>query len=374
MPWKESNRVSERRYLVQFAPGGNVSELARRFGISRKTAYKWLRRAESGDELEDRSRRPRCSPGRTPREVEALVLAMRAAHPAWGGRKLRHLLVARGIDVPPAPSTITEILRRHGRIKPPLRPARDWQRFEAAAPNDLWQMDFKGHLPAGARRCHPLTVLDDHSRYSIALEACADERSSTVRLKLQAAFRQHGLPEAILTDNGSPWGGGGPEHPHTALTAWLMRLGIGVLHGRPHHPQTQGKDERFHRTLKAEVLNRRPVWHSLDQMQQAFDEWRAVYNLERPHEALGNRPPVQRYTPSARSFPEMLPPIEYGPNDVVRMVHDHGRVQFRGRILRVSRAFIGQPVALRPAADGVWDIYYCHQRISRADLRQPKEV
>ena len=155
------------------------------------------------------------------------------------------------------------------------------------------------------------------------------------------------------------------------LTAWLIRLGVSVLHGRPYHPQTQGKDERFHRTLQLELLGARPRWHSLGELQDAFDAWREVYNFRRPHEAVGDHPPATRYTPSERVFPAVLPAIEYAPGDVVRQVHDRGRVKFRGRLLRVSHAFIGQPVALRAVDDTVWDVYFCHQRIGQADLRQP---
>ena len=184
----------------------------------------------------------------------------------------------------------------------------------------------------------------------------------------------YGLPERVLADNGSPSGGGG-GHPHTHLTAWLIRLGVEILHGRPHHPQTQDKDERFHRTLQLEVLASRARWRSLHELQGAFDAWRDVYNFRRPDEAVGDRPPASRYVPSARTLPDTLPPIEYAPADIVRSVHDRGRVKFRGRLFRVSHAFIGQPVALRAVDDGVWDIYFCHQRIGHADLRTtPPEV
>jgi transposase InsO family protein len=280
------------------------------------------------------------------------------------------VLKADGVSGLPAPSTICAILRRNGLLTEDRRLRRDWQRFEEDTPNALWQMDFKGHIPAGRGRCHPLTVLDDHSRFSIQLAACGDERGTTVQTQLTAAFQRYGLPERILTDNGSPWGGG-RDQPHTHLTAWLIRLGIGVLHGRPHHPQTQGKDERFHRTLNLELLGTRPCWHSLGELQRAFDAWREVYNYRRPHEAVGDRPPATRYTPSPRRLPAVLPPIEYAPGDAVRQVHDRGRVKFRGRLLRVSHAFIGQPIALRAVDDGVWDIYFCNQQIGQADLRTP---
>jgi len=370
MPWRERSRMSERSEFVQFArgEGQSISELCRRFGISRKTGYKWLRRA--GEGLEDRSRRPRHSPDRTLPALEAQVCALRGQHPAWGGRKLHRVLRDDGEPQPPAPSTITGILARGGLLHPDRRLARDWERFEYDAPNQLWQMDFKGHFPAGAGRCHPLTVLDDHSRFNISLQACADERAQTVHTHLTAAFQRYGLPERMLMDNGSPWGSD-QAHPYTGFTAWLIRLGISVLHGRPYHPQTQGKDERFHRTLQAEVLASRPGWHGLDQLQQAFDHWRGVYNGRRPHESLALDTPASRYQPSPRPLPDQLPAIDYAPGDEVRRVQDHGRIAFRGHVYRVGRAFVGQPVALRAAADGVWDVYFCHQRVAEVDLRQP---
>lgn len=363
MPWRECTRVSERLEMIRFSEDHDVpvSELARRFGVSRKTVYKWLSRHEELGQggLADRSRKPLTSPGRSSVEVETIVCELRAQHPAWGGRKLHHRLVAMGIAHPPAPSTITGILRRHGLLDPERRIQRDWQRFEADAANDLWQMDYKGHIPTGSGRCHPLTALDDHSRFNVILEACSDERAETVQGHLIRAFQRYGLPRRMLMDNGSPWGSD-LAHPHTRLTAWLIRLGISVSHGRPYHPQTQGKEERFHRSLALEVLRTKP-WPDLVSVQHSLDEWRQVYNFERPHEALGDRPPASRYAPSTRSYPASLPEIIYERGDPVRKVQDKGRISFQGREYRVGRAFIGEPVTLKAVENDRWDVYYCHQ-------------
>jgi len=371
MPWRESTPMSERNEFVAFASRENtsVSALCRRFGVSRKTGYKWLRRVqEQGWQgLVDRSRRPHRSPARTASEVEALVCELRSEHPAWGGRKLHHVLRREGTAQPPAPSTITDILRRHNLLSPERRTQRDWQRFEEPRPNALWQMDFKGYFPTSQGRCHALTALDDHSRFNVCLAACPDQRAETVQAQLTHACQRYGLPERLLMDNGSPWGSDA-AHPHTRLTAWLIRLGVTVVHGRPYHPQTQGKEERFHRTLGVEVLARQTSWQSLAEVQHAFDRWRDVYNLRRPHEALGQVPPASRYAPSQRTFPTSLPPIEYAPDDCVRKVQQKGLIHFRGREFLVSRAFIGEPVALRAADDGVWDVYYCHQKVGQVDL------
>jgi transposase InsO family protein len=245
MSWKEITPMTERRELVSFArqQQANVSELCRRYGVSRKTAYKWMGRSATGEphwEM-DKSRRPHASPGKISKEAEGAILAVRDAHPAWGGRKIRVCLERDGWDVPPAASTITEVLRRNGRIAPEeTRNRGSMERFERSQPNELWQMDFKGKFSTASGPCHPLTIVDDHSRYAICVTACPDEREGTVREGLIAVFRLLGLPVGMLMDNGSCWKG--TDAPYTGLTAWLMRLGVNISHGRPYHPQTQGKN------------------------------------------------------------------------------------------------------------------------------------
>jgi transposase InsO family protein len=376
MPWKEESIVSLRKEFVMLASlsGTNKRELCRRYGISPKTGYKWLSRYQAGEEssLEDKCRKPLTSPLRTSAQMEDIILALRDTHPAWGGRKLRARLNALGHEGIPASSTITEILRRNNRLEAEESlKHKAWKRFEHEQPNDLWQMDFKGHFPLETgERCHPLTLLDDHSRYAVCLEACGNEQGQTVQQRLTQVFRRYGLPNRMTMDNGSPWGGAYTNHPYTTLTVWLIRLGIGVSHSRPYHPQTQGKDERFHRTLGVEVIRGR-VFKTLAECQKRFDDWRGLYNLERPHEALDMLPPASRYKPSARSFPETLPEIEYSPNDIVRKVHVGGRLFFEGRLIRVHKAFAGQPVGLRPTGcDGTtYDLYFCHHKFDQLNLK-----
>src|SRR5438105_7556132 len=288
MPWRERSVMDEREEFVSLAlaAGANRSELCRRFGISREKGYKWLRRFEATGRsgLADRSRRPKTSPTQTVAAIEAQVLQIRAeSNNAWGGRKIERALRDAGVAQVPSASTITEILRRHGKLEKSAaeHPGR-WQRFERAVPNELWQMDFKGHFELLRGRCHPLTVIDDHSRYALGVEACSDEQDKTVRERLTTIFRRYGMPVAILMDNGSAWGAR-PEQPLTMFAVWLMRLGIRACHRRAYHPQTQGKDERFNRTLKAEVLNGKS-FADLTQCQAAFDRWRPKYNCVRPHQ------------------------------------------------------------------------------------------
>jgi transposase InsO family protein len=376
MPWPVKNLIHVRLEFVNLAlqPDANVRQLCRRFGISPTVGYKWLERfkREGSGGLGNRSRRPQRSPDRTEPALEEKVVALRQAHPAWGARKLRRRLQDLGADDLPATSTITGILHRHGLIEPqPGQASGPFQRFERSAANQLWQVDFKGHFAMRQGRCHPLCSVDDHSRYNVLLAACADERETTVQAHLSGAFRTHGLPDEILWDNGPPWGAAGAGQ-YTAMDVWLMRLGIRVHHGRPYHPQTQGKEERFHRTLQLEVLVR-GGWSDCAQVQKAFDQWRPVYNAQRPHEALGMETPLRRYQPSQRSYPESLPPVEYAPGVEVRRVDEQGQISYRGKLWRVGRAFLGLPVGVRPSkSDGLMEVLFLTQVIKELDLRQHK--
>lgn len=373
MPWKETTTMSQRAAFIEQAQaeGANLSALCRSFAISRKTAYKWLKRErETGSPgLEDQSRRPHRSPGQTEAGMERQVLAVRADHPAWGGRKIRRVLQNQGHPDVPAASTITAILRRHEKLDPQeAAKHKPFQRFEREAPNQLWQMDFKGYfaLQAGGY-CHPLTVLDDHSRFLVGLKACPDQTHATVQTQLTAIFEQFGLPERMLMDNGSPWGYD-RESRHTLLTSWLLRLGIAVSHGRPYHPQTQGKDERLNRTLRAEVISQQSM-ATLAECQIHFDAWQHTYNSLRPHEALQLATPSSRYQPSPRPFPPVLPPVTYAPGDLLRKVDEAGQIYFHNRRFRVGKAFRHQPVALRPAEiDGIFQVFFCQQKVACISL------
>jgi transposase InsO family protein len=374
VPWKVQSSMSLREEFVSFAsqPDANIAALCRQLGISRKTGYKWIARSKSPGEspLADRSRRPLNSPSRTCDDIEQQIVALRRKHPAWGARKLKRRLEDLGQENLPARSTVNGILVRHGLIDPDTaRQHAPAQRFQREHPNELWQMDFKGHFATDAGRCHPLTILDDCSRFNVLLRACHDERLETVRSGLTDAMRRYGTPQAILADNGPPWGSFGQDGNWTRLGIWLVRRGVKVLHGRPNHPQTQGKEERFHRTLKAEAIGARS-FRDVPDSQSCFDVWRDVYNLHRPHEALGLATPATRYTPSPRPFVETPPPIEYSSGDDVRKVCSKGCVWFKGQRWRVGHAFTGESVALRVSeTDGLMSVFYCHQQVAKIDLR-----
>ena len=372
MGWGDAVMDAKREFVrLASTEGANVRELCRRFHVSPTTAYALLARAEGSDGeqwLQERSRRPLTSPTRTDSEMEKRVLELRdETH--WGARKIAHVLRKRGYDNAPPRSTVHSILQRHGRIDGEQSgQTHQWHRFEHPEPNDLWQMDFKGRFPTGTAACHALTVLDDHSRYSIALRACANETTETVQSELERAFDRYGLPWRMTMDNGAPWGYDGSDRL-TRLTVWLIRIGVRVSHSRPYHPQTQGKDERFHQTLDYELL-RYVCYRDIAETQRGFDRWRDRYNFERPHESLDLATPAERYRPSARSIPTTLPSIEYDPSDIVCRVDPWGRIRFRGRKIPTAKGCAGLPVAVRrTTTEDIFDVFFCHQRIASFDLR-----
>jgi len=378
MPWREVSVMDQRREFVRLAlqEGVNRRELCRRFGISPAVAYKWLARFQAGDaELADQSRRPHTSPGRSEAAIEAAVLVVRDEHPAWGARKIASCLAREGVEAP-AVSTVHAILRRHGRIVPPAgTPGQPYRRFEMEAPNQLWQMDFKGHVILVDRTtCHPLTMIDDHSRFAPCIAACADEQATTVKPHLEAAFRRYGLPDAMYVDNGGPWGCT-REDPWNTLCLWLLKLGIGVIHARPYHPQGRGKNERFHRTLKDEVFAFQRL-RDLAAAQRALDRWRMAYNFARPHQAIDMNVPADRYRPSARAMPERLPQVEYGEHEIVRSVSStKAYISFKGRLWKVPQAFRGERLAIRPlTTEGNYGIFFAAHQVATIDLTNNQSV
>jgi transposase InsO family protein len=372
MPWREVSLMDQRReFILLFQQAGvNRRELCRRFGISSKTAYKWLARVgvEGKDWAQDRSRRPRKSPAKSTAKIETAVLEIRDAHPVWGARKIRRCLEDRHKSVPAA-STVHAILARHDRIPPPSQPPQ-YTRFEHPAPNDVWQMDFKGRFPLGDRQmCHPLTMVDDHSRYALCLQACSNEQAETVQQHLERTFRRYGLPGAFLVDNGVPWGTCSPVR-WTKLRVWLLKLGVDVIYARPYHPQTKGKNERFHRTLKAEVLSMR-TFRTSTELQNAFDRWRHVYNNERPHQSLGQNVPASRYRPSPRSLPSKLCEPEYEQGTIVRRAGSiKANISFGNRRWHMPDAFCRELLAVRPLdTDGKFGVFFGAHQIACIDMR-----
>lgn len=375
MPWKEKTIMQERLEFIYLATkdGANRRRLCRRFGISPKTGYKWLNRfyQDGPEALKDRSKRPRNSPNKTSKSMEEEIIKVRRAHPVWGARKIKRMLENKRLAGIPSASTVTSVLKRNGLLKEEEQKKRKpYKRFEAERPNQLWQMDFKGDFRIGKGRCYPLTILDDCSRFSLAVKACSNQRKYVVKDHLVSVFKQYGLPQAMLMDNGNPWRKNNSSY--SSFSVWLIRMGVKVIHSRPYNPQTLGKDERFHRTLKTEAIGNR-FFYSLDDCQRKFDDFRYIYNFKRPHQSLNMETPASLYQESEKEFPKQLEAIEYSSSDEVRKVQQNGEIYFKGYEVKVGSAFFGQPVAVRHTLDdGIYNVYYCHQKIKQFDLRVEK--
>lgn len=374
MPWLETDVRDQRIQFVLAArrPGANISALCRAFGISRKTAYKWLRRereARSVAVLGDRSRRPRHSPHRTSDAIVSRVVAVRQ-HYGWGGDKLAWLLAREGIAI--AGRTIDRIIQREGLTRDDVAHQPAPARFERSAPNELWQMDAKGAYPLSQGRCHPLSVLDDHSRYAVGLFALPRLAASPVRAALVQCFEQYGVPHAILMDHGAPWWASASRDGLTTLSVFLLKQGIRLIYGAVRHPQTQGKVERFHRTL-GERLRWHGVPTTLPAFEQRLAEFRREYNDERPHVALGMQPPCARFTASPRSYQARPREWEYPADWILRRVTSNGVISLEGRQYFVSEALIGEEVACRRFAHRVL-VSYRHMYVRELHLRSHRSV
>lgn len=366
MPWTERKKMDIKAEFIQkmIQKQQCVSSLCAEYKISRKTAYKWQKRyLEEGIlGLEERSKKPNKVSKITEDDAINLIVNIRNKFPAWGARKLRQYLINQDLDVP-SERTFNRILKKQDLISHEASiKSQKFIRFERERPNELWQMDFKGHFQLEKGRCHPLTILDDHSRFAICLKASYAETEVMVREALKESFRCYGLPEAMTMDNGPPWKGSYPWR-FSKLTIWLMRLGIKISHSRPGHPQTQGKDERFHRSLKEEVLQYYQ-FKNLKDTQNRFDLWRDIYNNERPHEGINLKCPKERYTVSPRKYSEKLPEIVYEENDFLRKVGKNGVVDFLGMKYFIGEHFCGEYVGFRPQPkNGCYDVYFSKTRL-----------
>ena len=352
--------------LMGQMPKSNICE---KYSISRVTGDKWLQRYRNGEALSDRSREPFRKPNKTAAEIEALIIETRLKYPVWGPRKLVRFLSNAGASGLPSPSTVGEILKRNGLVcKEASRAATPYKRFERPHPNELWQADFKGHFQMqNDRRCHPLTILDDHSRYSLCVDAKENERTPGVEASFSRVFEEYGLPDAILCDNGPPWGTS-QTTGYTRFEVWLMNRDILPIHGRPNHPQTQGKEERFHRTLKAEVLAQTPI-KDLVHAQKEFDQFRNCYNHLRPHNALNLDTPASRYTPASKRLKKISDQWEYPPGYHLRRIKNTGFITFNGQGYFLSEAFGGLTVAIRESSlPNCVNIYYRNFKVARIDV------
>jgi len=374
MPWKETTQMVIKEEFIQnvLLKTKPFSRLCKEFNISRKTGYKILKRyeCEGSEGLKPHSKTPLSNPNKTSPEIVDAILSIRNKYPTWGARKIRTYLLRQNIKNLPAPSTMTEILKRNGCIQEEESLKRQaLTRFERSTPNELWQMDFKGHFQLGTKEtCYPLTILDDYSRFSICLHSCQNESLFTVKNQLIRVFQQYGMPLQINVDNGSPWGNSSLVK-HTKLTVWLLRLEVLVTHSRPRHPQTNGKNERLHRTLKEDILKKQKL-ENHSHAQKIFDQWRNIYNYERPHEGISMLVPADRYQSSVRAMPEKLSTIEYDNQAIVRKINDTGLLSYRSCDYHVGKAFAGYYLEVRAnELNGLMEVYFGKHKVYHCGLK-----
>lgn len=350
MPW-EYKTVEKQRldFVTKALDTNNFSALCREYDITRKTGKKWVERFEQGKPLIDMSRKPLTSPNRTSADIEQLIVSVRQENPGWGCNKIRFYLENLGFKNLPCPKTVNNILHRNNLISEEESLKRKpFQRYQKEHCNDMWQTDFKGEfLTADNKYCYPLTILDDHSRFSIKI-ACFSNTKNVVINSFKRAFSEFGMPWSVLSDNGAQFAGF--KHGFTMFEKFLMDNDILPIHGRIKHPQTQGKIERFHGTMKRELLKHH-MFNDLDDADQALQEWRIKYNCSRPHEALGNKRPADIYIPSDRIFADKVNSFEYDGRFHVIKVNSWGYVRFQNFQLYLSETFIDDYVEFRPNPD-----------------------
>ncbi len=351
MPWECRSVEEQRKEFAQAAQHcNNFSALCREFGIDRHTGYKWRERYQTQQPLTDRSRRPHTSPTRTPENIESLILTVRSDNPGWGARTIRDVLITEGYENIPCAKTVNNILHRYGCILPEESQKRKpYIRFEKELCNQLWQADFKGEFRMRDNNyCYPLDILDDHSRFAIKIAPHLSTANVVIPVFTEA-FLEFGLPDAVLSDNGAQFAGF--RKGYTQFERWLMDLDILPIHGRIKHPQTQGKIERFHRTMKQELLKHTTIADIKDAQNQ-FTVWRDKYNHLRPHEALGMKRPADVYVPSQREFSNTIKRYEYGGEYHVIKVNSWGYVRFDRWQIYLSETMKEQYIEFRPSADG----------------------
>lgn len=379
MPWKEHGVLKEREDFIEDYNSAewNFAELCRFYGVTRKTGYKWVGRyeAQGWQGLEELSRAPQRHPNQVSEKVRKAVLEIRGRHPHWGAAKIRVELSSRKWNERvPAESTLGEILRRASVTVP--RKVRRRNRNEGAAPgpaegpNAVWCADYKGWFrTADGRRIDPFTVSDHYSRYLFRCQAVEAADYLHTKPVLDAALREYGLPERLRTDNGAPFGSNG-ESGLTKLAVWCIRLGIVPEYIQPGCPQQNGRHERMHRTLKQETAS--PAARNQREQQERFDRFRREYNEQRPHQALGQKPPATCYQASPRQYPERIREVEYAGDWQVRRVSPAGQMRWEGEYVFVGHALAGEPIGLEQVEEGRWRVWFSFYELGTLEKGQPR--
>ncbi len=365
MPWKETCAMDQRIELIGdwLKKEHTITELSYMYGVSRPTVYKWIERytARGLEGLEERPRVPGSHPNATARPLVNAIVSVRSDRPRWGPKKIGRWLTDRNPDECwPAISTIGEILKREGLVRPRKHKRRTppyTQPFNGCdRPNQTWSADYKGQFRTGdGKLCYPLTISDNCSRYLLICQGLKQPTLETTKYCFERAFKEYGLPEAIRTDNGTPFASvavGGL----TRLSVWWIKLGVKPERIVSGHPEQNGRHERMHRTLKEETAS--PPRTNLIQQQLAFESFKREYNFERPHEALGQTPPSSVYEPSGRQYTGRIPKVEYDDNVIVRQVRHNGEIKWKGQLIYVSDALAGEPIALEQIDEHLWNIRF----------------
>jgi putative transposase len=378
MPWLETNPMEERmRFIVAHEQGlYSMTELCERHGISRQAGYDVLKRyqAEGVEGLKDRSHAPKHCPHKITPEVAEALLQLRRRKPDWGPRTLLGRLAIDRPDLQlPAASTVGDLLTREGLVKPRRRRARPAVSTGGAVrtsrPNEIWSADYKGQFRTlDGKYCYPLTIQDSHTRFVLTIDALRSTSTKEAQPSFERTFREHGLPEAIWTDNGTPFAAPTPLRL-TRLNAWWIRLGITPQRSRPGCPQDNGRHERMHRKL---TPTRFPPGETQAAQQLKFDAIREELDYERPHHALELKTPADVYVPSQRAMPERIPEPEYAAHCEVRRVRRVGTIRFRGHEIFVSEVLANEALALEEVADGVWSVFFYHVLLARFSERDGK--
>ena len=376
MSWKTSDVVDQRLQFIAAVEAADepLSVLCERFGISRKTGYKWIARYNAGGPatLLDRTSRPHRPARATPTEQVARILAVRKAHPRWGPKKLKARLEAQGMSDVPAASTIGDLLKRHGQIVPRRRRIR-WtaehaERPTPDGPNDTWCVDFKGDFVLGdGTRCYPLTVTDLHSRYLLTIVCFTSTATEPVQAEFERLFKLYGVPRRIRSDNGVPFATTGPGGLSPLAIGWIKR-GIVLERTDPGHPEQNGAHERMHRTLKEEAT--KPPEFDAASQQVRFDRFRGEYNELRPHESLKQTPPATHYAPSSRPEPAELADPTYPAGFKSLRVDPTGRIVVTGRRVRIHRMFAHERVGLQSLDASRWTVFFGPVRVGVVDTSQ----
>jgi len=368
MPWKKTEPMEQRiEFALKALRTLNFRALCQEYGISAKTGYKWKQRflQEGIEGMAEESRRPKTNPEQLPEEEVCEIVRLKMAHLSWGPRKIRELYLRRHGEVA-SESTFKRVLERAGltqrrRKRRSNEAGRLCSGRRATAANEVWTVDFKGWWRSGAKRCEPLTVRDEHSRYLLEVRALEDAKTDTVRESFERLFERQGLPEAIRSDNGSPFGSVRGLFGLSRLSAWWVVLGIDLERGRPGHPQDNGAHERMHGDISREL----EAFGQSDQ--EALDLWRQAFNYERPHEALGMRCPGELYVASERKYEGTPDDVEY-PQMCTRRVSNKGTIQVEGQRLFLSTSLAGWSVGLKPIAEDLMEVWFGRLLLGQIDL------